>query len=193
MKKVIKQYCEECDGSGKVHSHNPRCPDCDGKGWTKVESDPDTINRIQGEIADWAVQFGHNPSMAVNAYCYWGRDGEAHNTELRSIPPLLGMQGELGEISQAVCKHHQARDGFEVPEKYHRHLKDGIADLLIFACDWANREGISLSEALQETWNRVKLRSQKTWADDKARENDETNSHVKAPVTRPAKAESISL
>jgi hypothetical protein len=27
--------CDNCDGSGKVHSHNPECWECDGRGWVK--------------------------------------------------------------------------------------------------------------------------------------------------------------
>jgi DnaJ-class molecular chaperone len=31
--------CEECDGSGKVHSHNDECWECDGRGWIIGEQD----------------------------------------------------------------------------------------------------------------------------------------------------------
>ena len=26
------EVCKECDGSGQIHSHNPKCYDCNGKG-----------------------------------------------------------------------------------------------------------------------------------------------------------------
>lgn len=30
--------CKECEGSGEVHSHNPKCYDCCGFGWVLPES-----------------------------------------------------------------------------------------------------------------------------------------------------------
>lgn len=39
--KVIRpsfaETCDECDGTGEVHSHNPKCWDCCGFGWVLPE------------------------------------------------------------------------------------------------------------------------------------------------------------
>lgn len=29
----LRLLCRDCDGSGEIHSHNPKCPSCDGKGY----------------------------------------------------------------------------------------------------------------------------------------------------------------
>jgi len=34
---VAKFNCENCNGTGNVHSHNPECWVCDGRGWYPVE------------------------------------------------------------------------------------------------------------------------------------------------------------
>lgn len=34
---MLTVICETCGGSGKVHSHNPKCWDCAGQGSVKVE------------------------------------------------------------------------------------------------------------------------------------------------------------
>ena len=36
--------CETCDGTGQVHSHNPKCWDCNGKGVIQKPS-PDAVDR----------------------------------------------------------------------------------------------------------------------------------------------------
>ena len=33
------ETCPMCDGDGEIHSHNPRCPRCKGRGW--IEKEPE--------------------------------------------------------------------------------------------------------------------------------------------------------
>lgn len=133
------------------------------------------LARVQREVAEWAQQFGDNPSHHPDY------DG----VKLFSIPPFLGMVEEIGEMAGPMAKLHQGRKFHNGPEEfaeYKARLRDGLADLLIFACDFARREGIDLSEALDRTWETVKQRRQASWEADKAKEPPLTGEPHRGPA-----------
>lgn len=120
------------------------------------------LSKVQREVGEWAKQFGDNQSQHP---LYEG-------AKLFSIPPFLGMVEELGELAAPLCKRHQGR-GFTNHKEYVDAVGDALADLIIFMCDFANRENIYLSGVLEEVWSTVKQRSQRTWAHDKEKEKVE--------------------
>lgn len=126
------------------------------------------LTRVQAEISDWAQeQFGDNPSHHP---LYEG-------AKLFSIPPFLGMVEEMGEIAAPQAKRHQGRK-FKDGKGYKEAIEDGLADLLIFACDFSRREGIQLAETLDHVWQTVKARRQVSWEADKAKETTLGNGGV---------------
>lgn len=116
------------------------------------------ITDLQQEIADWAQdQFRDNQSKIT---------GQA----LHSLPPLLVMVEEVGEIARAVSRRHQGRDDGDL-KKYRTALADGIADLLISLFDFSDREGIDALAAAERVWTTaVSKRRAVSWAADKAKE-----------------------
>lgn len=71
---------------------------------------------IQEEIKEWArVNFGVNQSKVDP------------DLMLGSLAPLMGMTEEVGEVTEAETQAD---------------LEDGLADVLIYACDYAAREGM---------------------------------------------------
>lgn len=100
-----------------------------------------SIATIQGEIAIWVSHnFGPHPS--------WH--------------PLLGIQEEAGELAHAFLKREQ---GIRTNEDHDAGIRDAVADLMIYLCDFCNSEKIDLEAELQDTWNRVK---QRDWKKDPA-------------------------
>lgn len=85
------------------------------------------------------------------------------------MPSLLGMVEELGELCHAVIYRHQGR-GYADPEEHRAAKADALADLLVFACDFAEREGICLEGTLNAVWEKVRRRNRETWGADKAAE-----------------------
>jgi hypothetical protein len=49
--KVVK--CPTCDGSGEVHSHNPKCWDCDGKGRVSEKKAAELIAEDKRKNPQW--------------------------------------------------------------------------------------------------------------------------------------------
>jgi NTP pyrophosphatase (non-canonical NTP hydrolase) len=133
-----------------------------------------SLAQIQREIGEWATgQFGDNVSK-------W--TGQT----LGSLVPLGGVTEEVGELWHPTIYRHQAR-GFNTEAEYREAIEDGMSDLLIYLCDYASREGISLHEALNKVWQKVSLRTQKAWladkAAEKARELTKTSSVQQTTVT----------
>lgn len=129
-----------------------------------------SLEQIQQEIGEWAFeQFGYNPNRSE------GHPGFGQS--MGSLPPLLGMGEEVGEINHAYVYRLQGRGEYGDLEKYVHDIKDGLADLLVFACDFANRisvetgEPIILQEVLNQTWEKVSARRRTTWNADKAAES----------------------
>ena len=48
--------CPTCDGSGEVHSHNPKCWDCDGKGKVSEEEAARLIAEDKKRNSQWYPQ-----------------------------------------------------------------------------------------------------------------------------------------
>lgn len=97
-----------------------------------------TLNDLQEQLKPWtAHNFGDRPK---------------HH-------PLLGIVEEVGELSHAHLKDEQGIRGTK--EKHHAKKVDALADILIFMADYANQECISLQDALDETWPKVRSRDWK--------------------------------
>ena len=121
-----------------------------------------SFSDIQAEIGLWAAeQFKDNVSKDKTAVHY--------GHPLGSIPAILGMVEELGELSRVVARRIQGR-GYEQEAEALAAKQDALADCLVFMCDYATREGIHLNQVLDIVWLKVKLRRQATWVQDKAKE-----------------------
>lgn len=121
-----------------------------------------TLEQIQREIGDWArEQFGDNVSKDPASPTYGARLG--------SLPSLLGMIEELGELVHVTVYRLQGR-GFDNLAEARDAKEDAIADTLVFMCDYACREGIDLNAVLDKTWKKVQNRRQASWMADKAKE-----------------------
>jgi len=124
-----------------------------------------TLQDIQGEVGRWArSEFGDNISDDPG--------GAHYSYPVGSLAPLLGMIGELGELTQAVLKRMQGRKYLEPDgmSRLREDKKDALADLLIFMCDYATRESIDLTTVLNQAWSVVRRRCRSTYEADKARE-----------------------
>jgi hypothetical protein len=116
-----------------------------------------SLSEIQAEIQEWAKQFGTNISR--------DEDSMSYACSLDSLVPLLGMVEEIGELCHVTIYRHQGR-GFTVEEARAARI-DAVADLLVFMCDYATREGINLTEALNQVWEKVQYRRRDSWKKDK--------------------------
>lgn len=96
--------------------------------------------------------------------------------------PLVGMQEELGELSHAFLKKSQ---NIRLNEDHDANMKDALADLLVYACDFANAVGVDLSLELNNTWSKVK---QRDWQ--KHREDPKTNDIPSDKVYKPTGTDS---
>lgn len=121
-----------------------------------------TLAEIQKEIGEWAKeQFGPNLSRDDSSPLW--------NHPLGSLAPLLGMVEEIGELCHAVVYRHQGR-GYDNLQEHREAKEDAVADLMVFACDYANREGMDLTAILNKVWDKVSKRRRDKWAADKAKE-----------------------
>jgi NTP pyrophosphatase (non-canonical NTP hydrolase) len=69
---------------------------------------------------------------------------------------LLGVGEEAGELMHAHLKAEQGIRG--TPEEHRAAKMDAIGDLLIYLFDYANQEGILVSDCLINTWAEVSKR-----------------------------------
>lgn len=129
-----------------------------------------TLGEIQDEIGEWAGnQFGTNPNRSV------GHPG--YGSPLGSLPPLLGMGEEVGEITHGYLYRLQGRGDFHDTPFYVKTIRDGLGDLLVFMCDFATRveaetgERMDLEEILNAVWEKVSHRRRMSWNADKAAED----------------------
>jgi len=103
---------------------------------------------IQDAVAAWSQKnFGDQVSKVTGV-------------SLHSLAPLLGIVEEVGELTHAVLKRHQGIRGMDVPEVYEKARDDALADILVYLCDFAAREGVDLMGVLASTWSQV---SQRDW------------------------------
>lgn len=120
-----------------------------------------SLKTIQTEIGEWAkIQFGDNISK-----------DKSHPTcgmPLGSLAPLLGMGEEYGELLHPILYRLQGR-GCE-GEEGRVMIKDALADLMVFMCDFASRESIDLEATLNTVWEKVSKRTREKWIQDKQNE-----------------------
>lgn len=105
------------------------------------------LQHIQFEVGEWSQnQFGQNMSQVTGEYLY-------------SQPALTGIVEEVGELNHVTICTHQGRRGYdqilERIAKYKADRDDALANILIFMCDYAHREGTDLLALLNQTWDRV--------------------------------------
>lgn len=122
-----------------------------------------SLDILQSEIGKWAMlNFGQNLSKDPTS--------PAYGSPLGSLCPLMGMVGEIGELVQEVLKAHQGRLKMREIERQVAKA-DALADLLVFMCDYADREEINLLGVFNSVWDRhVSRRQAASWNEDKARE-----------------------
>lgn len=83
----------------------------------------ETIDRVQKEVGEWSrANFGEQVSRH-NGAC------------LGSTAPLLGIGEEIGELLAANTTDDR---------------KDAIGDIMVYLCDWAARDGVSLADVVSE-------------------------------------------
>jgi NTP pyrophosphatase (non-canonical NTP hydrolase) len=94
-----------------------------------------TLNEIQEEVRDWA---NHN----------FGHREDWH--------PLMGAVEEIGELAHAFLKRAQGIRHSRA--ECDAMIRDALGDIMIYLFDFCDMQGISLSDAVEETWSRVKKR-----------------------------------
>jgi NTP pyrophosphatase (non-canonical NTP hydrolase) len=98
-----------------------------------------SIRDTQAEILAWSTKnFGAKVPIAYD------------------VSSFLGMVEEVGEIAHAILKMSQGIKGTRA--KHEADVIDGIADLMVFALDFAGRNGIDAEKALEQVWAKVKQR-----------------------------------
>ena len=68
---------------------------------------------------------------------------------------LVGLQEEVGELAHAFLKKHQ---GIRNTEDHDAAMRDAVADIFIWLCDFCNRNGINLGLEVSNTWAQVQER-----------------------------------
>lgn len=105
-----------------------------------------SLRQIQHEIAEWSRRnFGDNVSKATGQRMF-------------STNALLGIGEEFGELAHVVLKRHQGIRGYDDDAKYKAERDDAIADLLVYLCDFSDRESVDLQEVLNAVWKKVQKR-----------------------------------
>jgi NTP pyrophosphatase (non-canonical NTP hydrolase) len=72
--------------------------------------------------------------------------------------PLLGIMEELGELAHSFLKDAQ---GIRMSENHDAGMKDAVADIVIFLCDFCSGQGYDLESLVINTWAEVKKRDWK--------------------------------
>lgn len=109
------------------------------------------LQHLQREIGEWSEkQFGDNNNNCSKLTGY----------PMGSANALTGMIEELGELNHTTICYHQGRRGYDSNTedgvaKYKSDRDDALADLMIFMCDYAYREGTDLLTILNQTWDKV--------------------------------------
>jgi NTP pyrophosphatase (non-canonical NTP hydrolase) len=78
---------------------------------------------------------------------------------------VFGMMEELGELARAILKSSQRiRRMDEATAK--AQIIDALGDFFVFAADYCARTGLSLDDAVEQTWTVVKNRNWKLYPGD---------------------------
>lgn len=105
-----------------------------------------SLRTIQYEIAEWSLRnFKDQKSKQTGQV-------------LGSLAPLLGINEESGELNHVMLKRHQGIRGFDDDTKFKTERDDCIADLLVYLCDFSNREEVDLQGVLNKVWSKVQKR-----------------------------------
>lgn len=112
------------------------------------------LQTLQREIGRWSQeQFGNNVSKVTGF-------------PMGSQNALTGIVEEVGELNHVTICRNQGRRGYDDTAKYERDRNDALADILVFMCDYAEREGVDLLTILNDTWNKVvSKRTVANWED----------------------------
>lgn len=103
----------------------------------------DGLQEIQQQIGTWSKElFGNNVSLVTGHPMY-------------SQNALTGLVEEVGELNHVTICHHQGRRGYDDEAKYKADRDDALADILVFLCDYACREGVDLLTVLNSAWTKV--------------------------------------
>lgn len=80
----------------------------------------------------------------------------AHNfPDQSNWEPLLGLSEEVGELSHAFLKRHQAIRG---NEDHIANIQDAVGDIVIFLANFCNNMGLDMDAILEKTWEQVQKR-----------------------------------
>ena len=74
--------------------------------------------------------------------------------------PLLGLVEEVGELSHTHLKTSQR---IRTDENHLLNAIDAVGDIVIYLADYCSAVGIDLETAVEETWNKVKIRDWKKY------------------------------
>ncbi len=78
---------------------------------------------------------------------------------------FLGMVEEMGELAHAMLKSEQDIRGMSQAAA-HAAKVDAVGDLVIFLAGFCTMHGIDLQDAVEDTWDTVKLRDWKKFPKD---------------------------
>lgn len=68
---------------------------------------------------------------------------------------LLGVMEEVGELAHAHLKKEQ---NIRMEENHDEKKKDAIGDIVIFLINYADSQGLTLSECIHYSWEQIKNR-----------------------------------
>ena len=105
----------------------------------------------------------YEPQRSVRLVQVEQKPWVAHNFGDRpSWMPLVGVMEELGELAHHFLKMHQGIRGTK--SEHMKAIKDAVADIVIFLCDFCSAHDIDLEKEVLKTWKQVKKRD---WKKDK--------------------------
>lgn len=118
------------------------------------------LKEFQAEHRKWAK---HNFGDRATWMPYVGmaeEQGEMNEALLNLAVASIGSI-KIGNVMHWLLKSNQNIRGTK--EELEAHVKDAIADQLVFLADVCNGKGWDLEELLEETWNEVKKRDWKLY------------------------------
>lgn len=94
------------------------------------------LRKLQNEVNEWAsIQF----------------------PDASPYQPLLGIAEETGELCHAHLKGEQGIR--HTPLEVYHMKQDAVADILIYLANYCGLNNIDLQDAVEKTWDEVKLRN----------------------------------
>ncbi len=96
-----------------------------------------SLRKLQEDIATWS-SYNFGPDV----------------TTMQSI---VGLPEEVGELCRAVLKKYQGIRG--TAEEWDAEIEKEIGDVLIKLCEFANRAGVDIEDAVFKRWAVVGMRN----------------------------------